>query len=173
MMASNVLCLFYDGEIFYVLSSKGYISQVYKSSDDLTDYKKLTTLNINELFHNIKIYECTKIPDDDWKTLIQYGKIGNKLHELTTYISHMKNECIQINKEKLKLNFDFKYSKQHDNIISNIVKLKLNEIDNVNELNQLHQQLHNISDQAKIEEIHYLQYINLNLHKTHQYWNNI
>ncbi|CAF3514551.1 unnamed protein product [Rotaria sp. Silwood1] len=207
MMASNVLCLFYDGEIFYVLSSKGYISQFYKSSDDLTDYQKLNTLNINELFHNIKIYEYTKIPDgyipirdneqeiiaidfnkflnnkdidsvlnlteDDWKTLIQYGKIGNKLHELRTFVSHMKNECVQIDKEKLKINFDFKYSKQRDEIISNIVKLKLNDTDNVIELNQLRQQLHDISDQAKIEEIQYLQYINLNLHKTRQYWNNI
>ncbi|CAF3960171.1 unnamed protein product, partial [Rotaria sp. Silwood2] len=207
MMASNVLCLFYDGETFYILSSKGYISQFYKSSDDLTDYQKLNTLNINELFHNVKIYEYTKIPDgyipirdneqeiiaidfnkflnitdinlilnlteDDWKTLIQYGKIGNKLHELRTFVTHMKNESLEIDKEKLKLNFDFKYSKQRDEIISNIVKLKLNETDNSIELKQLRQQLHNISDQAKIEEIQYLQYINLNLHKTRQYWNNI
>ncbi|CAF1491639.1 unnamed protein product [Rotaria sp. Silwood1] len=205
MMASNVLCLFYDGEIFYILSSKGYISQYYKSSDDLTDYQKLTTLNINELFHNIKIYEYTKIPDgyisirdneqdiiaidfnkflnnknldsilnlteNDWKTLIQYGKINNKLYELRIYVSHMKNESIKIEKEKLKSNFNFKYLKQHDEIISNIVKLKLNEINNSIELNQYRQQLYEISDQAKIEEIQYLQYININLNKIRQYWN--
>ncbi|CAF1345759.1 unnamed protein product [Rotaria sordida] len=207
MIASNVLCLFYDGEIFYILSSKGYISQFYKSSDDLTDYQKLNTLNINELFHNIQIYEYTKIPDgyipirdneeemiaidfnkflntkdlnlisnlteNDWKTLIQYGKIGNKLHELRIFVSHMKNQSIEIDKEKLKLNFNFKYLKQRDEIISNIVKLKLNEINNSIELNQYRQQLHHISDQAKIEEIEYLKYINLNLHKNRQYWNNI
>ncbi|CAF1382356.1 unnamed protein product, partial [Rotaria sordida] len=208
MMASNVLCLFYDGEIFYVLSSKGYISQFYKSSNDLTDYQKLTTLNINELFHNIKIPEYTKIPNDyipirdneqdiiaidfnkflnnknidsilnltenDWKILIQYGKISNKLHELRIFISHMKNDSIKIEKEKLKLNFNFKYSKQRDEIISNIIKLKLNETDNSIELlNQFRQQLHEISDQAKIEEIQYLEYININLHKIRQYWNNI
>ncbi|CAF3093083.1 unnamed protein product [Rotaria sp. Silwood2] len=106
MMISNVLSLLYDGETFYVLSSKVYIDSV---------------LNLNE---------------DDWKTLILYGKIGNKLHELRTFVSHMKNESIIIEKEKLTLNFDFKYSKQRDDIVSNIAKLKLNEIDNSMELNQ-------------------------------------
>jgi hypothetical protein len=207
MIASNVLCLFYDGETFYILSSKGYISNFYKSSNDLTDYKNLNTLNLNELFHNIKIYEHQKIPDDyipirddeneivainfnqflntkdinltlelnenDWKILIQYGKIGNKLHELRTFVSDMKNQSIQIDKDTCKLNFNFKYSKQRDEIISKIVTLKLNENDHLIELNQLRQQLHNISDQAKIEEIEYLKYINLNLRKTRQYWNNI
>ncbi|CAF5102285.1 unnamed protein product, partial [Rotaria sp. Silwood1] len=89
------------------------------------------------------------------------------------YVSHMKNESIKIEKEKLKSNFNFKYLKQHDEIISNIVKLKLNEINNSIELNQYRQQLYEISDQAKIEEIQYLQYININLNKIRQYWNTI
>jgi hypothetical protein len=207
MIASNVLCLFYDGETFYILSSKGYISNFYQSSNNLTDYKNLNTLNLNELFHNIKIYEHRKIPDgyisirddekeivaidfnqflnkkdinlisklneNDWKTLIQYGKIGNKLQQLRTFVSHIKNQSIQINKDTCKSIFDFKYSKQRDEIISKIVTLKLNENDHSYELNQLRQQLHNISDQAKLEEIEYLKYVNLNLHKTRQYWNNI
>jgi hypothetical protein len=63
MIASNVLCLFYDGEVFYILSSKGYISNFYNSSDNLTDYENLNTLNLNELFHNVQIYEHRKIPD--------------------------------------------------------------------------------------------------------------
>jgi len=207
MVASNVLCLFYDGETFYILSSKGYISHFYQSSNNLTNYTNLNTLNLNELFHNIEIYEHRKIPDDyisirdnekeiiaidfnqllntkdinlilelnenDWKILIQYGKIGNKLHELRTFVSHIKNQSIQIDKDICKSKFDFKYSKQHDEIISKIVTLKLNENNHSYELNQLRQQLHNISDQVKLEEIEYFKYVNLNLHKTRQYWNNI
>ncbi|CAF3770213.1 unnamed protein product [Adineta steineri] len=207
MMTSNVLCLYYDGEIFYILSSKGYISNFYNPSEDLNDYKNLNTLNINELFHNIQIYEYRKIPDgcipirdneneiiaidfnqllntkdlnkilelseNDWKILIQYGKIGNKLNELRTFVSQMKNQAIESDKEICKLNFNLNYSKQRDEIISKIVTLKLNENEYTNELNRLRQQLHEISDQAKIEEIQYLKYINENLHKTRQYWNNI
>lgn len=207
MLASNVLCLFYDGEIFYILSSKGYISNFYQSSNDLTDYKNLNTLNIKELFHNIQIYEHQKLPDgciairedeneicsinfnqllntkyvnliselneNDWKTLIQYGKIGNKLHELRTFVSEMKNQAIQSDKDTCQSLFDFKYCKQRDDIVSKIVTLKLNEIEHSQELKQLRQQLHDISDQSKIEEIEYLKYVNANLHKTRQYWNNI
>lgn len=207
MMASNVLCLYYDGETFYILSSKGYISQFYKSSDDLTDYHKLNTLNIDELFHDMEIYEHLKIPDgcipirdegqqitaldfnrflstkdlnsvmnmseDDWKTLIQYGKVANKLHELRSFVNQMKCESIHFEKENLKEKFDFKYVKHRDDIVAKIVQLKLNEIEHSNELNELRQQLHEISDQAKVEEIQYLQYINGNLHITRKFWNHI
>ncbi|UJR07771.1 hypothetical protein I4U23_012054 [Adineta vaga] len=207
MMASNVLCLYYDGEVFYILSSKGYINNFYKSTDDLTNYENLNTLNIKELFDNIQIYEHQKLPvgcipirddekeiiainynqllsindvesvskltEDDWKTIIQYGKIGNKLHELRTFVSQMKYQSIQFDTEKCRSKFDFKFSRQRDEIISQIVTLKLNENDHSNELVNLRRQLYEISDQAKIEEIEYLKYINENLHQTRHYWNTI
>ena len=207
MIASNVLCLFYDGQIFYILSSKGYISQFYPASNDLTDFKKLSTLNLDELFHNIKIYENLKIPDgfiavredekeivainfnqllqiqdvnliiklmeDDWKILIQYSKIGNKLDDLRTFVSRMKNQSIQMSKDLCKTQFNFHYGQQRDEIVAKIVALKLTENDHSEQLEQYRQELHQISDQAKIEEIEYLNFVKLNLHKTRQYWNMI
>ncbi|CAM4902989.1 unnamed protein product [Rotaria socialis] len=207
MMAANVLCLYYDGEVFYVLSSKGPISEHYKSSEILTDYEKLNTLDMKDLFHGTKIHDNVKLPDghialreneqeivaidfnkflavkdldlrltlteDDWKTLIQYAKIGNKLHDFRTFVAHMKNESIKIDKEGIRSKFDFIYLKQRDEIVSKIVQLKLNENSNSTELNQLRQQLYEISDQAKIEEIQYLQYMSLHLHATRQFWSNI
>lgn len=207
MMAANVLCLFHDGETFFIIASKGYISQFYPSSDDLSDYSKLNTLNMHELFHNIAIYEHQKLPDgcipiredeteivaidynqflatteiesiahlteDDWKPVIQYGKIGNKLHELRTFVSHMKNRAIQLEMENLKSKFDFKYGTQRDAIIGQIVALKLTEGDHSQELHALRQQLHDISDRAKVEEIEYLKYVNDKLHLARRHWNTI
>lgn len=207
MIASNVLCLFYDGQTFYILSSKGYISQFYPASNDLTDYTKLSTLNFDELFQNTKIYENLKIPDgfipvredekefiaidfnqllkiedvnliiklteDDWKILIQYGKIGNKLDDLRTFVSRMKNQSIQMSKDVCKTQFHFHYGQQRDEIIAKIVALKLTDHGHSEQLDQYRQQLARISDQARIEEMDYLNFMKLNLHQTRQYWNKV
>ena len=207
MLASNVLCLFYDGKTFYILASKGYISQFYPSPTDLSTYESLKTLNLEDLFQTIEIFEHQKLPDgtipirddeneiiaidynqflnttdlnllseineDDWKVLIQYGKIGNKLDELRTFVSKMKNQAIQNEKDTCQARFHFQYSNQRDEIISKIVEFKLDENENLEQLTQLRQQLHQISDQAKIEQIEYLKYVNANLHKSRAHWNTI
>ncbi|CAF1092901.1 unnamed protein product [Adineta ricciae] len=207
MMASNVLCLFYDGEIFYVLSSKGYIANFYSPSGDLSSYENLKTLSMKELFENTEIYEhqtipegCIPIRDDekeivaidlnqflnikdvesvsnlnenDWKTLIQYGKIENKLHDFRTFVSQMKMQAIRVDTESCKSKFPFQFCRQRDEIVSQIVTLKLNQTEGFHQLSDLRRQLHEVSDQAKLEEIEYLKYVNENLHKTRHYWNTV
>ena len=208
MMATNVLCLFYDGQTFYNLASKGQISQFYPASNQLDQYENLSTVDLKELFEQIHLYEYQKLPDgyiavrenekeiiamdfnqflqikdlesisilteDDWKTLIQYGKIGNKLTEIRTLVSQMKNESIRQEKEKSRQTFDFTNSKQRDDLIARIVKLKMiSDVDHSNELIDLRLQLSRVSDRANIEELNYLKYVNANLHQSRQHWNNI
>ncbi|CAF0804459.1 unnamed protein product [Didymodactylos carnosus] len=207
MVGGNVLCLFYDGQTFYVLSSKGYISNFYKSPDNLTDYKYLNTLNMKELFNNLDIYEYAKIPDgyisirddeeeilaldfnkfmsvtdldavkqigeEEWKTLIQYGKIGNKLAELRTFVTQMKNTAVRSDMATIKTKFNFKYSKQRDDIVAKIVALKADPDADAEQLAAFRKDLHEISDKAKVEELEYIKYVNSNLHTTRQFWNNI
>lgn len=207
MMVSNMLCLYYDSEIFYVLASSGYISQFYKVPDELKDYESLTKLNLKEFFETVQIYETQSIPEgyitlnetdnevrafsiteflkekdlnlasklteDDWNKLIEYGKITGKLNELHTYVTQIKIQSIESEKQKLESTFDLKYVKQRDEIISKIVEFKVDEKNNEDELKQLRQQLSEISDQAKIEELEYLNYVTENLQKTRRFWNDL
>ncbi|CAF1686142.1 unnamed protein product, partial [Adineta ricciae] len=176
MIDSNVLCLFYDGKTFYVLSSVGYISNIYKSPDNFTDYASPTTVDLDELFHHIQIYGYANIPhgcikiheneqeivafnfdefisvkdvyfsmkidEEEWKTLIQYGKISNKLSELRYSVTQMKLEAIRLDMHKIKSDHDFKYTKQRDEIIENILLLQSTEqSETEDELARLRQQL--------------------------------
>lgn len=107
------------------------------------------------------------------KTLIQYGKIGNKLHDFRTFVSQMKMQAVQMDTESCKSKFPFHFCRQRDDIVSQIVTLKLDQTEDSDQLNHLRRQLHEVSDQAKLEEIEYLKYVNEDLHKTRRYWNTI
>ena len=206
--SSNVLCLYHDGVTFYILSSKGHISQFYPASNDFTTYEKFKTVNLRALFEHLQLYECQKIPDgyipiredekeivaidlnrmfaspdaetiwklteNDWKTLIKYGKIGGRLHDVRTFVTSMKYQAIQREKDLGRDKFDFRHSHQRDEIVARIVQLKFQEDgDHSDELAELRAELSQVSDRAKLEEIEYNEYINKDLHQTRAHWNSI
>ncbi|CAF3810106.1 unnamed protein product [Rotaria sp. Silwood1] len=103
------------------------------------------------------------------ETLIQYTKISNELSQLQTFVTEMKNEAIQHETTRIKDKFDFQYGQQRDAIVAKIVDLQTSGIGDPIELNTLRTQLHAVSDQTKIEQLEYIKYVNLNLHRTHQY----
>ncbi|CAF3916325.1 unnamed protein product [Rotaria sp. Silwood1] len=131
--------------------------------------REIVALDFEKFINTKYLNLVTNIDHEEWKTLIQYAKISNKLSQLRTFVTQMKNEAIQHETTRIKDKFDFQYGQQRDAIVAKIVDLQTSGIGDPIELNTLRTQLHAVSDQTKIEQLEYIKYVNLNLHRTHQY----
>jgi len=155
VVGPNVLCLFYDGQTFYILSSKGYITKFYKPPTSRDNFATLDTLNMNELFRNTDMYEHGKIPDgfipirddgqeivalhfkqfinltnlhevirladEEWRTLIQYAKIRDRLDEMRKFVARMKNAATPIG-DRAKVHQTREYWSTLENIINELAR---------------------------------------------------
>ena len=192
MFAPNVLCLFYDGQLFTVILSKGSIGSFYSIGENLID--------LNEIFDKVKLKEKVSIPDkmlilnddlnqlvyldlnqfirlndldeiipleiDQWKIVIQYAKIIKKLDQLKYFVSTMKIYSNYSDLNRILKQFDFELFRKTKSIQQKLSLLK----ENSEEISRLEQQIDDISKKINEEKINY---INDNRHLTPQYWNHI
>ena len=138
IFASNILCLSYDGESFSMIFSKGLIHSFYPMFNnsihfkDLFDqieiYEKISLPNdfiilednSNEiiLFHFDKflcltdINQTSFITENQWKIIIQYAKVNNRLDQLKYFVSMMKTHLNYSDSQMILKHFDLQYSNQ-------------------------------------------------------------
>lgn len=193
IFASNVLCLLFDGQTFSVILSKGLIKKSYPISSNSIDLKDiLNNIELNEnllieddlLILNENIYldfnkficlknldEMILIKENEWKIIIEYGKINNRFGELKYLISRMINDSKNFNLKSIVKQFYFNYLKKKNFIEKKILFLKQKNLnENSQFIIQLEKELKQLSYQFNQDKN---DYINQNIHFTFNYWNQI
>lgn len=197
MFASNVLCLLFNGIDFSVILSKGLISLDYPISTNFINLNEILNniklyennlinennllinndlnqsiyLNFNQFISLNDLNQIILIKQNQWKLIIQYAKINNKLQELKFFVLTMKYLSKQSNLNSIIKQFHLQYLNQENIIQKQISILKQN---NSNENNQLviklEKQLNQIYNQINQEKNDYIQQ---NIHLDTNYWNQI
>lgn len=177
IFAPNVLSLFYDGQIFTVILAKGSISSFYSIGQNLVDFNEifdkvklkekvlipdqmlilnedlnqLTYLDFNQFIHLNYLDEIIPLELNQWKLIIQYAKITNRLDQLKYFVSAMKISSNYSDLNRIVKQFDLQFLRETKSMRQELSQSQLEK-----EINE---------EKNK--------YINDNRHLTVQYWNDI
>lgn len=177
IFAPNVLSLFYDGQIFTVILAKGSISSFYSIGQNLVDFNEifdkvklkekvlipdqmlilnedlnqLTYLDFNQFIHLNYLDEIIPLELNQWKMIIQYAKITNRLDQLKYFVSAMKISSNYSDLNRIVKQFDLQFLRETKSMRQELSQSQLEK-----EINE---------EKNK--------YINDNRHLTVQYWNDI
>lgn len=196
MMASNVLCLYFDCEKTktFVVSSKGNISKKYPTQSGIMQQIELSTISLNTIsstqiptnhiiieetnteYKTIDVtklldYDYTKLSSDELMIIMKQCLIANKLNEFRNKINETSKTSITTLKEITVKNYGFKYKTERDQLIEKMTIAFMNN--NIEEQKSLKQHYDEIAGLAKKEEFEFQEFVKTKLNPEKSKWEQI